>query len=334
MRFSVIVPVYNVVDYLSFAIESLLLQDFDDWEAICVDDGSTDGSGELLDRYASRDARVKVFHSTNAGVSAARNLAMEQASGEYLVFLDADDAYVINALSYLNEIIERQREPDLIVYSSVSCREHRPYVSVDCDITEFQRYEMNEKKELQQAFRRLLGTLIAWNGCVRRASVRDCRFRLYSNGEDILWGAECLMSIRNVVISPAPIYRHLDRPGSASQTISVNHARSAIGVSKELILLFEDWDDLPTIKSLVFRRLFSEIMGYTKNVLDKLSSEEQKIMHGEFCSVVKLLCASKLVPSRILRVYLYVASSCVPLRWLLLYVPFEFYSRLHLRWRT
>ena len=92
MKLSVIVPVYNVAPYLRECLDSLLAQTCADWEAVCVDDGSTDGSGAILDEYAANDPRFRVIHQKNAGVSAARNAAIDVAKGEWIAFLDADDA--------------------------------------------------------------------------------------------------------------------------------------------------------------------------------------------------------------------------------------------------
>ena len=89
--FSIIIPVYNVAPYLRECLDSVLAQTFTDWEAICVDDGSTDGSDTILDEYAAKDSRLRVIHQPNAGVSAARNKALDVARGAWLCFLDADD---------------------------------------------------------------------------------------------------------------------------------------------------------------------------------------------------------------------------------------------------
>lgn len=89
--FSIIIPVYNVAPYLRECLDSVLAQTFTDWEAICVDDGSTDGSGTILDEYAARDTRIRVIHKQNAGVSAARNTALDVARGKWFLFLDGDD---------------------------------------------------------------------------------------------------------------------------------------------------------------------------------------------------------------------------------------------------
>ena len=81
MKFSIIIPVYNVAQYLRECLDSVLAQTFTDWEAICVDDGSTDGSGAILDEYAAKDWRFRVIHQDNAGVGFARNVALNVARG-------------------------------------------------------------------------------------------------------------------------------------------------------------------------------------------------------------------------------------------------------------
>ena len=91
MKISVIVPVYNTAAYLKGCMESLLAQTFEDFEVLLVDDGSTDESPALCDAYAEQDRRVKVIHRANGGVSAARNQAVEQATGEWICYVDSDD---------------------------------------------------------------------------------------------------------------------------------------------------------------------------------------------------------------------------------------------------
>ena len=88
---SVIVPVYNTKQYLERCVKSLQAQTFSELEILLVDDGSTDGSGELCDKFAAEDPRVKVFHKENGGSSSARNLGILKAAGEYLGFVDSDD---------------------------------------------------------------------------------------------------------------------------------------------------------------------------------------------------------------------------------------------------
>ena len=103
--FSVIIPVYNCEKYLTDAVNSVRRQPVKDIEIILVDDGSTDSSGEICLRLADEDKNIKVFSQINKGASAARNTGLDHAAGEYVMFLDADDIYVNNAVDQeiLNE---------------------------------------------------------------------------------------------------------------------------------------------------------------------------------------------------------------------------------------
>ena len=99
---SVIVPVYNVETVLHYCLDSILAQSYRDFELILIDDGSTDSSGKICDEYAGRDNRILVRHIENQGVSHARNLGIERASGEFILFIDSDD-FVES--TYLEELI-------------------------------------------------------------------------------------------------------------------------------------------------------------------------------------------------------------------------------------
>ena len=106
---SVIVPVYNVKRYLPRCIESILRQSHTELEIILVDDGSTDGSGAVCDRYAARDERIKVVHKRNEGVSAARNTGLELSTGQYIAFVDSDDWLALTAIETLYRRITEDR---------------------------------------------------------------------------------------------------------------------------------------------------------------------------------------------------------------------------------
>ena len=105
---SVIVPVYQAEKFLHRCLDSVARQTFSDWELILVDDGSTDGSAALCDRFAAKDSRVRVYHrKKNQGVSEARNLGLNEAKGDYIAFLDADDCYESHALETLWNLREQ-----------------------------------------------------------------------------------------------------------------------------------------------------------------------------------------------------------------------------------
>lgn len=111
---SVVIPVYNAAEYLPACLDSLLAQSFTDWEAVCVNDGSHDDSCRILRTYEARDSRIRVINQENSGVSAARNKGMEEATGEYFTFVDADDELRSRFLEdFINEA--SQSQADMIV---------------------------------------------------------------------------------------------------------------------------------------------------------------------------------------------------------------------------
>ena len=118
---SVIIPVYKAEKYLSRCIASLLAQSFTAFELLLIDDGSPDNSGKICHDWAERDCRIRVLHQTNAGVSTARNKGLDEAKGEYIVFVDSDDYVGTDYLKHLYE--ERPLNLDSIVYRALQlCR--------------------------------------------------------------------------------------------------------------------------------------------------------------------------------------------------------------------
>jgi glycosyltransferase involved in cell wall biosynthesis len=109
MTVSIVVPVYNTAEYLPACLDSILAQSFTDFELILVDDGSTDDSLRICEAYAFRDARIRVFHQQNAGVSAARNFGVEQAQGDWLCYVDSDDVVLP---AYLQDMLEAAAAED------------------------------------------------------------------------------------------------------------------------------------------------------------------------------------------------------------------------------
>lgn len=119
MLFSIIVPIYKVEKYLPQCIESVLKQDFSDFELILVDDGSPDNSGTICDEYAAKDNRIKVIHKINGGLSDARNAGISIARGNYIWFLDSDD-YMANSVMFsIAEIIINDHEIDMITCAHI-----------------------------------------------------------------------------------------------------------------------------------------------------------------------------------------------------------------------
>ncbi|MBQ5734801.1 MAG: glycosyltransferase family 2 protein [Lachnospiraceae bacterium] len=115
MKFSIVIPAYNIEDYIGKCLDSILSQTYSDYEIIVVNDGSTDNTGRVLDEYKKKDSRITVIHKENEGVSIARNTGMELATGEYFLFFDGDDFVEPYCLADLAKIVERG-EYDTVIY--------------------------------------------------------------------------------------------------------------------------------------------------------------------------------------------------------------------------
>lgn len=156
MRFSIVVPIYNVEKYLKDCIDSVLVQSYSDYELILVDDGSPDNCPRICDDYAYKDSRIRVIHKENGGLSAARNTGIQYANGEYIVFLDGDDCLYENALQEVNSCIEKYDSPEMIIgnvyyWDGVSERlvvDNRKYVNLQDTMS---ISELNQRYAADQA---------------------------------------------------------------------------------------------------------------------------------------------------------------------------------------
>ena len=120
MLFSVIIPIYNVKDYLHKCIKSILCQNFKDYELILVDDGSTDGCSSICDEYAQNDSRICVIHKENGGLVNARNTGIKEARGEYILYVDGDDWVSENWMEVISaQITSAPEKPDIVAFGSI-----------------------------------------------------------------------------------------------------------------------------------------------------------------------------------------------------------------------
>ena len=213
MLISVIIPVYNVEDYLHYAIESLEKQTYKNFEIILVNDGSTDDSGKLCDEYSEKYSNVRVFHKENGGLSDARNFGVQKAKGEFITFLDPDDyleAYSLELLADIQEkhncdiVSTRVKATELYnVYSNHSLTEEdfKNVIVMDHDIF------------LEEAFYDKVATVSAC-GKLYRKSILEIPFpkgRIY---EDLYIISEHVEKANKIVHTPIQIYNYYKRQGS------------------------------------------------------------------------------------------------------------------------
>ena len=207
-KFSIVIPVYNVAPYLRECLDSVLAQIYGDWEAICVDDGSTDGSGAILDEYAAHDDRWVVIHQENRGVSDARNAALDVARGEWVAFLDGDDAIDLEWLEMASQVISETNADLVRMRCRATIKRARP---VDCTYRVFE-----DEAALNWGITTFFGMGWSWLNFIRRDKV--VRFpdgmRLC---EDNIFLLKTLKNLRRVVQCEFDGYFYRAREDAATE---------------------------------------------------------------------------------------------------------------------
>ena len=206
--FSIIVPVFNVAPFLRQCLDSVLAQTCMDWECIAVDDGSSDGSGTILDEYARSDSRLHTIHQSNAGEGGARNAGLSVAKGNWIVFLDGDDLLAPDALNHIASLIEPAIDLIRFDYCMFSDGEgpsfHAAPANESTDIGISHSIEMADLFVLvpQHAFRRTI--------------LDGLRFTNYRRGCDRVFIDDVLLHRMDTVrVTDAVLYGYRQRPGSA-----------------------------------------------------------------------------------------------------------------------
>jgi glycosyltransferase involved in cell wall biosynthesis len=209
---SVIVPVYNAEEYLPACLDSILKQDLREIEIIVIDDGSTDGSGKIADRYAKGDSRIQVIHQENAHLSASRNAGMQLATGEYIAFIDSDDWIETDMFSSMYKVAKRE-ESDVVICSVTVeyTKDNRIYFE-----KVNQEYTERDQKNFYSLFVELSKLHLfnyAWNKIYRAQILRDQKlnFEVEAPFEDIAFNLQVLQSIGTISVLPNTYYHYMRR---------------------------------------------------------------------------------------------------------------------------
>lgn len=149
MKFSILIPVYNVEKYIVECLDSVMAQDGADYEVIIVDDGSTDSSGRICDEYKKRyPDHISVIHKENKGLISARRVGIAHAKGEYCIFVDSDDKVKSNLLSEISQCLNQEQAPDMVLYSFQYLRDGVPAEKYPNRFMDGQTWRERDKKEL------------------------------------------------------------------------------------------------------------------------------------------------------------------------------------------
>lgn len=221
-RISIIVPVYNAEEYLARCLDSILSQELTSYEVILVDDGSTDASPLICDRYSATDSRFRTLHRSNGGVSSARNAGLNMAKGEYIMFVDADDVLLPYALEHM---MENMRGEDLILGGYAVFVGGVPHKEVKPKRTFSYPTEMMSLF-FDENIRRNCEMLDApWAKMFKRKAIGNLRFsEELSYAEDKLFVFSFMTQCSSVHACAEAVYGYYIRPGSlGSDIVSDRH---------------------------------------------------------------------------------------------------------------
>lgn len=305
-KLSIVVPVYNVENYVGKLIESLLKQTWKDLEIILVDDGSPDKSGAICDQYAAKDSRIQVIHKKNGGVGAARNDGLKIASGEWIIFCDSDDWLELDALEQLVKAAERSGADIAFGDANLAYGEDNIHTN--------QLYRQSFVAEGREQIDRLIAAVMSrnycsdppeagpgnggyggpWNKLIKRQLIVENQIhfdvRVKGNFDDILFIAYAYAAAKKIAYINVPVYNYRQLETSIAHSTAFKSNILEINAA-----IFEAWNEfmarygedgryLKPYYANVIRRLKSTLGTYFFNSnnpksLRKQLSEFKALLH-------------------------------------------------------
>lgn len=277
--FSIIVPAYNTRRYIAECLESVMAQQYEHWELVVLDDGSTDDTWEVITRYAAHEPRIRCVRNANHGVSYTRNVGLEQAQGQFIVFLDSDDILQKGALLRFAKVIS-EHDPDFILFGyqtyGLSSNAHTP--TKEClyhDLTELEKSEF-----------------LPYNmagGVYKKSLIEEHRLRFsedITHAEDQEFVYKYMILCDTYYTIPESYYGYRVHAGSASSQLTAYHPQAIkchLIVAWNLIQFFRQLPDdlnkrpwmIPLVRLLIKRYL---------SLLLNVPADKKELFQKEYCS--------------------------------------------------
>lgn len=272
-KITIIVPVYNVEKYLREAIESAINQTYKNLEIIIVDDGSKDNSGSICDEYKNKDERIIVVHQENKGLSGARNTGLDLATGKYIMFLDSDDTFQLDACEKLYNYIEKTNA-DYVVGN---------YINTDEDGTLWDNpvFDKNKYVEFKLSIEDYTHSFYTmnsgvWNKIFRKSFLDELQIKFVERvpAEDAIFTTYCFIKSKNVYYMPEIVYNYRLR---YSDSISTSCSKSYfMGINKAYRIIYNNFRENNRLD--FYRYFYAKSMNYILYKFidsDKLTREER-----------------------------------------------------------
>lgn len=306
---SIIIPIYNVEQYLPKTLENVLDQSFEEFELILVDDGSTDNSGKICDEFAYNDSRIKVIHQENAGVSAARNTGIKVALGKYIGFVDSDDLIENNMYNIMVNIAEKE------CADIVQCSHNR--------LSAVQNIKASGKVRIIDGvtFVRELfdyrggdytNQVALWSKIYRRELFSGIHFPDGRTYEDEQETYKLCLKAKKLVLIPDELYHYVMRENSIITGVSAKKV-----LDKQLALI-DRLDYLPKQLPDLTENCATALINYSETILCKMYQAKEKDSLIMAISNLKQ-CKKIIIPylNKYERLYLSLLSNNIGRRWVL-----------------
>ncbi len=248
---SIIVPIYNVEEYLERCIQSLIRQTYSKIEILLIDDGSTDNCGKICDSYEVLDNRIRVFHKKNGGLSDARNYGIERCSGRYISFVDSDDYVADNYIELLYSILEKY-SADITICASQYIYDK----SFKQELVDGENIREYSSKDAIVDTLNIKISQRAWGKLYKRELFEKTRFPVGKLYEDLAVAYDLLLESSMVVYTDAPAYYYLIRSGSIMQSkFNIKHAEELEIIDEAMDKVVNNYPDLKKLANS--RRIYS-----------------------------------------------------------------------------
>ena len=278
---SVIVPIYNKAPYIEKCLDDICNQTYGDLEIICINDGSTDGSGEIVKSYMKKDSRFRYLEQKNQGVSAARNRGLELAKGEYISFIDCDDGLERDMYDFLLKLLKKY-EADIA---------HCGYKKIYLDGSSIEIGDSTER--LVQSQNEALACLVGGKYFTGSLCTKLYKANLFENvrfdeqlriNEDLYVNYKVFNKAKVIVFSGATKYKYFEREESSATRIK--NKKKVLDALKVAEYIYEDSKENDTLKCIAARKFFIALTNTYRSLIFYPSNDQDKIKR-EICTKIE-----------------------------------------------
>ena len=286
---SVIVPVYNVEKYLRRALDSVVNQTLHNVEIICVNDGSTDNCGAILEEYAAKDVRIKIITQENQGLSGARNSALKQVTGEYIAFLDSDDALHPQALEIALKVMQRHKAD--IVSFQYEKSDGQTWQPKQIDISKIkQKVEKHPLKFIKRGTYKF--EMNVWTKLYKKEILEGLDFIRNIHFEDMPWLCAILSKRPKTIVLNVPlIFYTINQESISHQKGNAQQIKDFATGIKYVLEIYKNHID----RGLIKRCYLPMVLKHQLNRCLRASKENQKEMYKAFAEELKYIAKEKML---------------------------------------